>query len=255
MTLSFYDPSFRSALLRYQRDAASTQQAEWAEYYLALLENDPKCFERTNMRGHFTGSAVVVDTVECKVLLTHHAKTRCWLQLGGHCDGLHDPFFVAWKEAYEESGLKLITPVDGAIFDLDPDGVPEYQGLPAHGHYDIRYLFYADSKQGFVKSDESLDLAWVDLDKVDDYTQSKSVLRLAVKALAHIASTYHPQSDAVMEVAPEQREATPFDEGRKAFQNGRKFYDNPYEDKRDRLMWFEGFRSLWLTEAGKVDGE
>jgi hypothetical protein len=186
MSLTSYHTSFRSALLQYKQAAVSRQQAQWAEEYLSFLENDPECFERANMRGHFTGSAVVIDPVTCKILLTHHAKTHCWLQLGGHCDGVQDPFFTAWQEAYQESGLKLITPVDGAIFDLNPDEVPEYRGLPAHVHKDVCYLFYADSSKGFVKSDESLALAWADLDKVDDYTQSKSVIRLAAKALAHI---------------------------------------------------------------------
>jgi len=39
------------------------------------------------------------------VLLTLHAKLGRWLQLGGHCDDIRDPFFVAWKEAYEESSF------------------------------------------------------------------------------------------------------------------------------------------------------
>lgn len=186
MSLSAYNPSFRSALLWYMQDAASKQQSLWAEQYLTFLETDDRCFDRDNMDGHFTGSAVVIDPVACKILLTHHAKTKCWLQLGGHCDGVQDPFFTSWQEAYQESGLKLITPVDGAIFDLDPDHVPEYRGLPSHEHKDVRYLFYADSSKGFVKSDESLDLAWSNLDRVDEYTESKAVARLAVKALAHI---------------------------------------------------------------------
>ena len=39
------------------------------------------------------------------MLLTLHAKLGRWLQLGGHCDDIRDPFFVAWKEAYEESSF------------------------------------------------------------------------------------------------------------------------------------------------------
>lgn len=187
MSLAAYNPSFRSSLLSYMQDTPVKQQSLWADQYLATLERDARCFERENMDGHFTGSAVVIDPSERKMLLTHHAKTECWLQLGGHCDGIRDPFFTAWQEAYQESGLKLITPADGAIFDLDPDLVPEYRGLPSHEHKDIRYLFYADSADGFVKSDESLDLAWVDLDRVEDYTRSTAVLRLAMKAFAHLA--------------------------------------------------------------------
>lgn len=186
MSLPFYRPSFQDSLLAYATHC-SPQQFEVAMEYLDVLKNDANCYERSNMRGHFTGSSVVVDPDELKMLLTHHAKTHCWLQLGGHCDGLRDPFFVAWKEAYEESGLRHIAPVDGAILDLDAQVVPAYRELPAHVHRDVRYLFWADSRKGFVKSDESLDLAWVSLDRVEEYTQDLAVIRLAAKALLHLS--------------------------------------------------------------------
>jgi 8-oxo-dGTP pyrophosphatase MutT (NUDIX family) len=36
--------------------------------------------------GHLTASAWVVNPVKTHVLLTHHRKFICWLQLGGHVD-------------------------------------------------------------------------------------------------------------------------------------------------------------------------
>jgi 8-oxo-dGTP pyrophosphatase MutT (NUDIX family) len=36
--------------------------------------------------GHLTASAWVVNPAKTHVMLTHHRKFNCWLQLGGHVD-------------------------------------------------------------------------------------------------------------------------------------------------------------------------
>jgi len=97
------------------------------------------------------------------ILLTLHRKLGKWLHLGGHCDGIRDPFFVAWKEAYEESGLTLIEPVSDQVFSFDIHRIPEFKGVPEHLHYDVRYLFVADHHEPLVVSDESIDLRWFDI--------------------------------------------------------------------------------------------
>jgi hypothetical protein len=186
-----YDTSFNRALVLYANGmgASDRQQTAWAQEYRRFLLETPDAFERTNTIGHFTGSALVIDPFAGRVLLTHHAKTLCWVQLGGHCDGIRDPFFVAWKEAYEEGGLKMIVPAMPGIFDLDLHPIPEHKGVAEHLHYDVRYLFFADSTEGFVKSDESLDLAWVDLGRVRDYSTTESMLRLEAKAIRFLKMT------------------------------------------------------------------
>jgi hypothetical protein len=167
----------------------SRTQADLVAIYTRFLDNDPTAFDRSNTYGHFTGSALVVDPTAGKVLLTHHAKMQKWIQLGGHCDGIRDPFFVAWKEAYEESGLKHIVPAFDGIFDLSLHTTPKYKDVPEHLHYDVRYLFFADASEGFVKSEESLDLVWADLGRVCDYSRSQAVLRLEMKAIHYLERT------------------------------------------------------------------
>lgn len=192
MTYAFFDDSFTVALTNYRarNEGRHEQQAKWAAEYLRFLAEDPNAFERSNQIGHFTGSGVVIDPIAGKMLLTHHAKTLCWVQLGGHCDGIRDPFFVAWKESYEEGGLKSIaSPVHG-ILDLDLHPIPEHKGVPEHLHYDVRYLFFADSTEGFVMSDESLDLAWVDLGHIRQYSTTASMLRLEAKVIRCIEEMY-----------------------------------------------------------------
>lgn len=179
-----YKSSFRSALEWYNHNQISGgSQATAAEEFIRFLDVDHRAFERSNPIGHFTGSGLVLDAVKRKVLFTHHAKTHCWVQLGGHCDGIRDPFFVAWQECYQEGGLPQITPHDGAIFDLDVHEIPEHKGIAAHLHYDVRYLFFADSDEGFNISDESLALAWVDLGNFAAYSTSPSMLRMERKLI------------------------------------------------------------------------
>lgn len=115
------------------------------------------------------------------MLLTLHGKLGTWLQLGGHCDGIRDPFFVAWKEAYEESGLSLIRPVSKRILDIEIHVIPEYRGVPEHLHYDVRYLFLADKNEPLHISDESADLAWVPLDRLEEYNSEPGFMVLRDK--------------------------------------------------------------------------
>lgn len=123
----------------------------------------------------------MVDPSRRFALLTLHAKLGCWLQLGGHCDGIHDPFFVAWKEAYEESGLKSIEPVGDGIFDLGIHRIPEYKGVPEHFHYDARYLFVADPADPLGITDESIDLKWIEIDRFEDYVDGRSLIDMRTK--------------------------------------------------------------------------
>lgn len=188
---SLYNTSFKQALGHYRdrMTGRAGRQAEWAAEYERFLVEIPEAFERSNVQGHFTGSSLVVDPFAGRVLLTHHAKMLTWNQLGGHCDGIRDPFFVAWKEAYEEGGLKMIVPAFDGIFDLDLHSIPEHKGVAEHMHYDVRYLFFADCSEGFIKSDESLDLAWVDLGRVRHYSTTESMLRLEAKAIHYLERT------------------------------------------------------------------
>lgn len=144
--------------------------------------SDPMAFERENLERHFTGSAVVVNRERTSILLTRHAKLGRWLQLGGHCDGIRDPFFVAWKEAYEESGLKFIRPVTDGILDIDIHVIPKHGEVPEHRHYDIRYLFEADPFEPLEISEESTDLRWFSLARVHEFNNEPSMLILADKS-------------------------------------------------------------------------
>lgn len=80
------------------------------EKVIAFIQETPRCFDRSWVPGHVTGSAFVVSYQCDAVLLVHHKKLDRWLQLGGHSDGHPLTWEVALREAYEESGLDFLKP-------------------------------------------------------------------------------------------------------------------------------------------------
>lgn len=154
------------------------------------LNNNKENFLRTNPAGHLTASAWIINIVERKVLLHHHQSLDKWIQLGGHLEENETTKEAALREAKEESGLNSISFLDKKIFDLDVHKIPEAENIAEHYHYDIRYLFKADSKEDLVKSRESYNLKWIDLDKISNYLTEDSILRMVRKTKDKLNNKY-----------------------------------------------------------------
>ena len=166
-------------LARYR--ANDEREAAMAADVRAFLAAHDDAYERTQLLGHITASAWIVDRERTHVLLTHHRKLGRWLQLGGHVDGERDVRAAALREAREESGLTAIVPLGTAIYDVDVHVIPARANEPEHRHYDIRFAFEADRSAPLILSDESHALAWVPLAEIARYDTDESVLRLARK--------------------------------------------------------------------------
>ncbi|MCH2156133.1 MAG: NUDIX hydrolase [Opitutales bacterium] len=160
------------------------EDRESCQRTLEFVKATPDCFERTTLPGHITGSCWLLDPSHQHILLTHHRKLDKWLQLGGHVDGESDVMEAALREAYEESGLQEIQPLDAAIYDIDIHNFPEKGAMPAHLHFDIRFAFEAIGSTAFSVSEESLDLRWVPIAKVSEMNADQSVVRMADKWMA-----------------------------------------------------------------------
>ncbi len=146
----------------------------------------PDCFLRSCLEGHITGSAWILSADHRHVLLTHHRKLDRWLQLGGHCDGDGDPRQVALREAREESGLAdlrfLPEAEDPLPLDLDVHPIPAHGGEPAHLHLDVRFLLVAEAGQELRTSEESKELRWFVRERLADFVDEESLLRLERRA-------------------------------------------------------------------------
>jgi 8-oxo-dGTP pyrophosphatase MutT (NUDIX family) len=151
---------------------------------IRFVEAHADCFLRSQLSGPLTGAAWIVSPDRTRTLLTHHRQLDKWLQLGGHADGDPDLPAVALREAREESGLKNLRAVSAVPFDVDRHLIPERKGVPAHYHYDLRFMIEADPAEPFTVSDESHDLAWVEVARVPTLNPEESMARMVRKTLA-----------------------------------------------------------------------
>lgn len=141
----------------------------------------PSCLDRELLSGHVTSSAWIVNPSRSRVLLTHHRKLNIWVQMGGHVDGEVDIEASALREAEEESGLRDFTVLGQGIFDIDIHAIPERKDVPAHLHYDVRYCLEADDQRPLVCSDESHEIAWIDMSRLETVSNEESLLRMRRK--------------------------------------------------------------------------
>ena len=148
---------------------------------ITFISQYDTCFNRELSVGHMTGSAWIVNSAGTHTLLTHHKKLNKWLQLGGHADGDSDILQVAKREADEESGLCGLRIEDGQIFDIDIHKIPAAEDEPQHLHHDICFIFRATESEEFIVSEESHDLSWVDISRLEDYNKEESMIRMARK--------------------------------------------------------------------------
>lgn len=162
-------------LLEAYKPHSETESAIKERFIDFVKENDD-CFFRSNLKGHITASAFVIDPEKGKLLLIHHKKLNKWLQPGGHCDGDTDTLNVAIKEVFEETGV-MIEPNHQPVIDLDIHTIPERKGVPEHEHFDVRYLFEADSTLPLIQNHETIEIKWIELQKIEDFTQEESIIR------------------------------------------------------------------------------
>ncbi|NKI34502.1 NUDIX hydrolase [Wenzhouxiangella sp. XN79A] len=161
--------------LRHHPDERTT-----VDRFYELIATTPDCYERSGRPGHITGSAWLVSETGDEVLLTHHRKLDRWLQFGGHSDGDTDPLSVATREAIEESGLQ-VRPIGPGLLDIDIHVIPARPDDDRHLHYDLRFAFVTASGRDYAVSHESNDLAWVAIDRLDEFVDEPSLLRMARK--------------------------------------------------------------------------
>jgi 8-oxo-dGTP pyrophosphatase MutT (NUDIX family) len=175
----------RSEILQQLRAYSPTDEREqrMLERITDFVSANESCHDRNLQIGHLTGSAWIVDRERTHTLLTHHARLGIWVQLGGHVEDDPDMLSAAWREAREESGLRVTLPVGSRIFDVDVHEIPPTSKEPAHFHFDIRYQFEADRSAELRVTPESKSLRWIALENVTDVTQEESILRMVRKTM------------------------------------------------------------------------
>lgn len=149
---------------------------------LALLADHPDALERSCRPGHLTGSALVIDPADHRILVLYHSKLKRWLQPGGHADGDPDLARVALREATEETGIHDLQLIEPAI-DLDVHRVNP-PGESPHEHYDVRFLVLAPVGSEPVGNHESKALRWISSCELASIDADSSLCRLVARSLA-----------------------------------------------------------------------
>lgn len=132
-----------------------------------LQEDAADPLSRTNMRGHVTTSAIVLDASSTRVLMIRHCVIGRWLQPGGHAEPGQALWDSACREVREETGLQTLRahPLWPEPLPLDIDShaiaANPAKGEGAHWHHDYAYLLQADAGEALqAQEDEVSGVAW-----------------------------------------------------------------------------------------------
>lgn len=146
--------------------------------------NPTNWWQRSLLDGHFTGSAWVLNPDRSKALLIHHRGLDKWFQPGGHAEETDDSLMeTARREAQEECGLFGLNLLSNTVFDLDIHVIPAKKDIPEHLHYDVRFLFQAETE--ILKGDDTElnDLTWAPLKDLMRRDLQQSVRRMVIKCV------------------------------------------------------------------------
>lgn len=147
--------------------------------------SNKEIYSRTNLIGHITGSAFIVNEEHDNAMLVLHKKYNKWVAPGGHVEESEDAKHASFRETKEETGIEYLSLLSQEVFDIDIHRIPEREknGIfePEHWHFDVRYL-YQTREDGMINIDinEVNDYSWYDIKTLKE-SDDISTKRMASK--------------------------------------------------------------------------
>lgn len=160
------------------------------EVLIDFLSNSNNIYSRSNLFGHITGSAFIVNNDMDEGLLILHKKYNKLLSPGGHVDEEETAKMASVRETGEEVGLNKLELLMSEIFDIDIHKIPagNKNGIvePEHYHFDIRYIYKAN-KDAVINLNlfEAKGFEWNKLTELAKYPD-ESIKRQSEKAISLI---------------------------------------------------------------------
>jgi 8-oxo-dGTP pyrophosphatase MutT (NUDIX family) len=144
------------------------------------LDTSEDIFARSNMRGHVTTSAVVLNTECTKVLLIDHLALKKRLPPGGHYEGPGTLWDSARREVEEETnvyGAQLHgwSAWHRVPLDIDSHAIPANpaKGEGDHVHHDFTFLAIAPEQELHAQLAEVASAMWVPARALLDSPESR----------------------------------------------------------------------------------
>lgn len=178
---------FLQEIMAYQPQ--TEQEIADQQVFLQCLTQDQMDFyQRSNQIAHFTSSAFILNSQLDKTLMVFHRLYQTWTMCGGHADGEQDLYAVAIKEAQEECGIQNLRPIRKEIAAIDILPVKEQNKngiiVPAHRHFSVTYLFFADEEQEIHPNEmENTAADWLLVKDLDFFCKEPYMRALYAKLL------------------------------------------------------------------------
>lgn len=138
--------------------------------------------------AHITASSIILNPDFTKVLMAYHNIYQSWAWTGGHADGEEDLFYVAKKEAMEETGIKNFVPLTDNIVSIEI--LPVYghikrgKYVSAHLHLNVTYvLIVEEDEEIHNKPDENNGVMWIRIDELEKYSSEEEMIPVYKKII------------------------------------------------------------------------
>ena len=146
---------------------------------LGYLEksNDKEIIDWNNFIGHIVAGGFIYAKEEHKFLVLYHKDLKMFLYPGGHVnDNEKNPLQAAKREIMEETGLSNLEQLklsenEQIPIDIDTHLIEynERLNLPAHYHFDFRYLFIVDRIPKIkIEEEELSSYKWIDINELEN---------------------------------------------------------------------------------------
>ena len=154
-------------------------EKERQEQFLNYLNHnsEEQIVDWNNFDGHIVARGFIYAKEDKKFLVLYHNDLEMYLYPGGHIDSNdNNPLETAIREIKEETGLSnlielKVTNNELVPIDIDTQRIRynERLKLPAHYHFDFRYLFMIDKISDVkIDTEELSNFKWIDIDELSN---------------------------------------------------------------------------------------